>query len=188
MILTDHIKLRFVQRVLGIQDEFEATHYLNNNQYEVVYKIMELIAGSSLLCENFSPNGTGEAFNYYINGTTIFVINRPQSNLPVAITLYDVEMDKDSFTNLKSMELNVKQLKQNNYQINILNSSKSKKDIRSRQLETTIDRCKSYLDSLEQELEKSVEDSKEDLLQIKDLKKQNREIMENLLYGYKKIN
>lgn len=200
MILTDHFKLRIVQRIIGIKNENKAKAYINENEDEVIAKSIKLIVGSRILHNSFHPairRYNEPTFDYYINGTVIIVLNRPQEAIPTAITLYKAELEKDPIDNAYAVDFIVKIIRKNTSGIRGLNSKKEKNDKHSRHLEFMVQKMKddlpssalaAYIQSLEAELESSTEISKKLFNQIRELKEQNRILMNDLLYGYKKSN
>ncbi|MCK2000462.1 hypothetical protein MZM54_03525 [[Brevibacterium] frigoritolerans] len=198
MILTDHFKLRIVQRIIGIKNENKAKAYINENEDEVIAKSIKLIVGSRILHKDFHPairRYNEPTFDYYINGTVIIVLNRPQEAIPTAITLYKAELEKDPIDNAYAVDSIVKIIRRNASEIRGLNSKKEKNEKHSRHLEFTVQKLKddlpssglaTYIQSLEAEFASSIEISKKLWNQIRELKEQNRILMNNLLYGYKK--
>ncbi|MFJ7930247.1 hypothetical protein [Peribacillus sp. NPDC096448] len=55
MILTDHFKLRIVQRIIGIKNKKKQRHNISKNEAEVIAKSIELIIGSRILHDRFHP-------------------------------------------------------------------------------------------------------------------------------------
>lgn len=56
MKIDNHVMYRFVQRVIGVSDDSKIQKYINDNYYEVVYRILEFINESILLIENYAPS------------------------------------------------------------------------------------------------------------------------------------
>lgn len=51
--LTHHVKIRYIQRVIGIADELEAELYLKENEAQVCFEIWTMHSKSRMIYENY---------------------------------------------------------------------------------------------------------------------------------------
>lgn len=184
MIFTDHAILRYVQRVLGYKDKAIALAYIKDNKYEVTYTLLNLVNNAKVLYESFSYEGGGETCKYLIAGETLLVVSR---NNNVLITMYDIKVSENRDMNRELVESYVREIKRNNDTVQKKNSKKTKFDLQSRNLEYAIKRKEEELAELHGELAKSIEDSRWYTTTGKELRHENRELMGELMYGYKQF-
>lgn len=185
MIFSDHALLRFVQRVIGIKDESDALVFLENNKYEVYYKFLQIMNDSELLMKNFTidENGGG-TFDYLLNGDTLIVV---ASGRNVVVTLYDVKVDADESINSEILAKYAKRIKRNSDEVIKIKSKKKDNDIYSRGIESTIARKEIELEELKSELGQAIEVGRFYATKGKDLRYENKALMERIMFGFKEI-
>jgi hypothetical protein len=184
LIFTDHILLRFVQRVIGIPEKQQALKFIEQNKYEVYYKLLKLINESELLHENFSPTGSGKTYNYRLIGDTLIVIS---SNGHVAVTLYDIAIDLNEKENSETIRDYTKKIKQNYGESQRRDAKRDKINKESQKLEFLVDYTEKELDKLKEQLEEQIMIGRENYQEAKRLKHENRELMTKIMYGFKDL-
>lgn len=177
MKLSEHAKLRYVQRVIGIEDINEAKQYLNNNEYFISYKLLEFYNSSKPLYKNYAPTRK-ETLDYFIKDDYLIVVNKKTE----IVTLYNMTLETEDDINQKLIKSYVKTIKNNNYRINQIEIVKRKQDQESKHLEYLIDRLKNEIDIYKYELEFEI--SKEKCIKYaaeqKELRMENRKLMTEL--------
>lgn len=192
MKITQHIKERYVERVLKIEEGIE--DYIIRNNSEVLEGILHLINGAKMLYENYSLQGSCDTNNILVHGN--FIIIMSQGNRQ-AITLWDIFDEVENiyeFQELKDMINSIPRMENRRKR---LNEQKNKQDFHSRKLENTFEwiiKNKStiksiwveyHINSLETEIEDSIEKSKKILSEMKKIKREIREMMDKIMYGFK---
>lgn len=184
MVFSEHALLRFVQRVIGIKDESDALLFLENNKYEVYYKFLQMMNDSELLMKNFTTDENGGGtYNYLLNGDTLIVTTRTN----VVVTLYDVKVDSDESLNSEILSRYARRIKRNSDEVLKIKSKKNDNDIHSRELESAIARKEKELNELKSELEQAIEVGRSYATKGKDLRYENKALMEKIMYGFKKL-
>lgn len=186
MIFSDHVLLRFIQRVIGIKEETEALSYLENNKYEVYYKLLRLINKSEILYKNFSPSSSkvGETYTYLLYKDILTVVS---VNKNVVVTLYDITVDIDESRNIEKIRKYAKKIKQNEGEYLKKNAAKVSRDHETRKLEILIEEKEKELKNLKEKLTDEIEANREIYTEAKRLKNENRKLMENIMFGFKKF-
>lgn len=184
MKFSDHALLRFVQRVLKIEDENEAWQYIQENKYEIYYRLLKLINESEVLIKNFVITGDGQSYNYLIHNDILIVIT---SDKNVVVTLYDVKIDLNTQINSKLIQNYMKTIRRNNIKVSEKDVERKENDRTSRGLEALIKNKELELEQLKTELEINIEVSKNTAAETKKIRHQNRAIMEKIMFGYKKF-
>lgn len=179
-----HVLLRYAQRVLKIENEEKAVKYVKSNLEEVCFGMMNFTNESELLIKNFSLGGGGETYSYYLNKDILIVVT---VNSGLVVTLYDIKIDLDEETNLKIINEYKSTIRRNVDSVIKLESKKSNNDINSRRLESIIEYQENELKRLKLELESSICKSREIISESKILKSNNKDLMSDIMYGYKKL-
>ncbi|MFJ7976548.1 hypothetical protein JNUCC23_09040 [Peribacillus sp. JNUCC 23] len=104
MKIDHHVMYRLVQKVIGVSDDCKIQKYINDNYYEVVYRILEFINESILLIENYAPSRR-DTLDYYINGETLLIMKPKKAEL---VTLYDITLDAEDRENSHKIRQYVK--------------------------------------------------------------------------------
>lgn len=194
MLFSDHALLRFVQRIIGIEDEAKALTYLAENKFNIYYHFLMLINESEILMSSFSPQGGGPTYKYMINGDTLVVISTSNNTV---ITLYDIKVDSNNSINSIKIERYTKIIRRNNAFAKKHEAQRKENDLKSRKLEYLIDYLNTHLaaefplgqhiEQLKSELEQSIQYSVDLAANSKKLKHQNRELMIKVMYGFKRF-
>jgi hypothetical protein len=184
MVFSEHSLLRFVQRVIGIADKSDALKFIRENKYEVYYKLLKFINESELLHDKFSPEKDGVLYNYHINGDILIVIAYPQD---IVVTLYDIKVDLNSNANSIKIRQLFNKIKSNKGQIIKNESKRSKNDNVSKKLEGAVEYRGVNEDELLQKLKESIGRSKEFAGEAKELRTESRDMMIDIMYGFKKL-
>ncbi|MGO4699450.1 hypothetical protein AB4Z50_35005 [Paenibacillus sp. 2TAB26] len=175
MIQSDHIQLRYVQRVLGIANENEAQAYLNKNKYKIYYDLDMLFNKSELIHDRFSPDKDGIQYNYYLGNYNILFVISFKTN--VGVTLYKIKNDEVNtlFSNIR----------RNNDAFIKLDSKKTKHDDYTRKLEFMIDELRNQLTDLEKNFKLEIEVGRDYASDLKEIRGLVREDFKKILYGFK---
>ncbi|MGD6876896.1 hypothetical protein [Bacillus infantis] len=181
MEINFHVKLRFVQRIIGIEDVNAAKKFIEQNEYEVVYKILEFINEAQLLHENYAP-ARKDTLDYYINGETLLVLQPKKKGL---VTLFDVTLDADDKTNSDKIRQYIKAIKQNNNAITKINVKQKKQDIISHHLEYMLkylgeNVSEEVKTKIYEDRQKSIDICKEYAANAKEYRMENRELMSEM--------
>lgn len=183
MEFSHHALVRFVQRVVGIVNEEAAEKYLKNNKYEVNYKLLRFVNESKMLYDRLTYRDSSEVFKYLINGDILVVI---ASNSNKVVTLYDIKIDLDDVNNHEKLMEFTKVIRRNADKLVRKDSEKKKSELESRKLEAIIARKEQELEDLRAELADSVLVSRGIVSEIRDLKRENKDLMEQIMFGFKK--
>lgn len=181
MLIDGHVKFRFVQRIMGIENESEANKFIANNEFEVHYRIVEFVNNAELLIENYAPSRK-DTLDYYINNETLIIMKPNKKEL---VTLFDITLDSDSKQNTEKIRKYVKTIKRNNSEIKAINIKQVKQDVISKHLEYMInylaDDIDNYrMENIESDLQRSINICKEYAAQAKVLRMENRELMSEM--------
>ncbi|MCM3109974.1 hypothetical protein [Lederbergia lenta] len=184
IVFSGHVLLRFVQRVIGIRNKNDAIIFLEENKFEVHYKLLKFINESETLYENFSPEGSGETYKYFLNKDVLIVIS---TNSNVVVTLYDITVDLNENQNLEKIREYARRIKRNKNEFLKKNAKKNLNDKDSRNLEFLIEYKEKEINVLKDELKNMIDVSKDIALQTKQLRHENRGLMQEILFGFKKF-
>lgn len=174
--ISEHAMERYVQRVLGIKEKTKT--FLQDNQFEVAYRIQELLHSAEVLFKNFAPSKK-ETLDYYINEELLLVINTNKNELT---TLFYVTLEADDSTNTKMVKEYVKQIKKNNSLSKHLEIKIRKQGKESDHLEYMIERLEGRIDLKEfvEDFAYSINTCKNYALDSKKLKDENRNMMKQI--------
>lgn len=184
MIFSNHALLRFVQRVVEIEDESEALKYIEVYKYEVYYELLKLINESDVLFHRFSIDGEGKSYKYLIKGDILIIIS-PAKN--VVVSLYDIKVDSNEEANSEKVREYTKRIKRNKDAILKKESKKNENDMESRKLEYIIEHKERELEQLKSELNCSIDISKHIAAETKNLRHESRALMRKIMFGFKKL-
>lgn len=181
MIIDGHVKFRFVQRIMGIKDEWEVNRFIANNEYEVIYKILEFVNHAELLIENYAP-ARRDTLDYYINNETLIVMKSDKREL---VTLFDITLDTNNKENTEKIKQYVKTIKKNNGQIKAFKERQKKPNQIAKHYEFMIDYLGGGIDELlikriQLDAQESINICKELATQEKELRLENRELMSEM--------
>lgn len=182
MIFTEHVLLRYVQRIVGISDKYEAKNYVNNKRYKVTYKLLQLINESYILYEKFYSEQDKKQYTYYMNGNYLIVMDSVKKTV---VTLYDVNMRESEEDEVDKVLQYAKSIKRNRNTLKTNEKNKGVVDNDSRKIEYAIELKKEELKELESRLEKSIRKSQGIVEKNKEIKKENKSLMGKIMYGFK---
>lgn len=185
MEFSNHAMVRYVQRVLGIKNKEDAQEYVNRNKYMVIFKLLKFVNESKLLYDKMTYKGSSEVTEYRLNGDILIVI---ATNTNTVITIYDIQMDLDIRENRERLREFAKKIGKNRYDLIKIDSVKKKNDIETGKIKTTIDYLERNLEDLKKELEGSIQISKGYVSEMVKLKDENKKLMNDIMYGFKKLN
>ncbi|MEW5569682.1 hypothetical protein [Rossellomorea marisflavi] len=186
MIVGEHVKFRYVQRVLGLSDKKDIDKFLAENEYYAIYKVMEFFNESKILYKNYAPTRK-ETLDYYTNGNFLIVVN---SHLQEIVTLFDMKLDSEEGINIKLVKDHIKTIVNNNNQISRIEQDKKNQDELSKHLEYMIMRLKDSHDvtTYQQEFAHSINICKELAAEQKKLRLESRDLMSALFKKNKEVN
>jgi hypothetical protein len=185
MLIDGHVKFRFVQRIMGTNNEREANKFIANNEYEVIHRIVEFVNESELLIENYAP-ARRDTLDYYVNNETLIIIKPNKNpNKMELVTLFDITLDSDSKQNTEKIKQYVKTIKRNNNEIKTINIKQGKQDVISKHMEYMInylacDVDTHIMENIEADKQRSINICKEYAAQAKALRMANRELMSEM--------
>lgn len=122
--LTDHVQLRYVQRFLGITDEWAAREYVKLNADEIRLALWDLCAeGKIIMKDKVKNKQKGIVNDYLISNDCILVVD---SSTQALITLYTI----GEFGNkrIKNPHGVIRQIIHTQYNIEQIKKNKQKKD------------------------------------------------------------
>lgn len=97
MDITNHCKMRYIERIKGIRNTIENKEYLNSNNEQIEKEINKMFTYADFVIEaQIGGDKTNKRF--YIRDNIIFVVN---SDDKVIITLYKVDFGFPEATNRK---------------------------------------------------------------------------------------
>jgi hypothetical protein len=179
MIIDGHVKYRFVQRILGINDNREINRFISDNEFEVNYRIVEFVNNAELLIENYAPSRK-DTLDYYINGETLIIM---KPNKKEIVTLFDITLDAED--NSKKIEEYVKTIRSNNSKVKYIKIQLKKQNLITDHLEYMLKYLGNdvegfVIDKIKQDREVSIGICKELAAQEKTLRMENRELMSQM--------
>ncbi|MGG4434487.1 hypothetical protein AAXE64_07995 [Priestia megaterium] len=184
MIIRDHAKERYVERVMKITNKKEAKEYIQNNEFEVSFRIMEMLNNSELLHGNYAVSKGKDTYSYYVLNDLLIVVH---ANGKEIITIYDLILDLKEESNLKMIKQHIKAIKHNIQAIKSKEIEKSKQDKETDNIEYMIKKTKEQLQNLEQLKEQSIIKCKAQVDEIKEVRYENRELMTKLMFGFREF-
>lgn len=178
MEIRDHAKERYVQRVMGISNIKESKRIAKENNFEVSYRILELINGATVVFEGYAPTRK-ETFDYYINKEILIVLKPFKKEV---VTLFNVTLDHENHVNNKKIKEYVKQISKNNHMVRQLGLKQAKQDTITHHLEYMINRLRGEIDvnKFEIERDESIQICKDIAAQTKVFRLENREMMSEM--------
>lgn len=181
MILDGHVKFRFVQRIMGIEDEREVNKFIANNEYEVTHRIKDFLEESELLMENYAP-GKKDTLNFYINGEVLIIFEPNKKELR---TMYFITLDSDPKKNSQKIKQYFKSIRKNNNKIKELKIKQDKQNKISKHLEFMIEYLgeeinDTLMNKIEKEKDESIAICKELAAQEKVLRHENRDLISEM--------
>jgi hypothetical protein len=185
MIIDGHVKFRFVQRIMGINNEGEVNKFIANNEYEVIHRIVEFVNEAELLIENYAP-ARRDTLDYYVNNETLIIIKPNKNpNKMELVTLFDITLDTNSRKNSDKIKQYVKTIKRNNNERKFIQSKFKKQNTTSDHLKYMINYLDGKIDEslmkdIKVDYEKSISICKELAAQEKVLRLENRELMSEM--------
>lgn len=181
MILTEHAKMRYAQRVLGIESEEDALQYSRDNEVEVSYGLWSMYSKATMLFENYTYDVERDATGNVLIYKDIIIItsNHPQFKF---ITLW--KSDTADTGRLETQGF-IKELNINKHETQSIKKRFTKLDRDIKYIDHSLEELNKQYEFLEL---KRIEINKEFELshqKRKDIKAQNRRIVRHLTHGFK---
>jgi hypothetical protein len=184
MLIRTHAKERYVERILKITNKKEVKEYIKNNEFEISFRIMEMLNDSELLHSSYAVSRGKNTYSYYVLNNLLIVVH---ANGKEIITIYDLILDAKEESNLRLIKQHIKEIKKNIQRINLKESEKSHQDKETDNIEYMIKKTREQLQNLESLREQSIERCKNRVHEIKQIRYENRELMENLMFGFRQF-
>lgn len=183
MHITEHAKLRYVQRILDIPVEKEAKRFMKEHEEEITKKIRLFYMESKLFFKNLPlKKDGGDSRNIYLHKDVILLLSHDDQSI---ITLYRVITSEDEEQNIWNIHAYLKTVQARNEEIEKIRKQKKEQEDHSRNLEFMRERLKKQLAELETEIEESIGHSKELYVDAKKLKLENYDTVRKILYGFR---
>lgn len=174
--LTYHSKMRCIQRVFGIE-KHKSTVFLFENEDKVSFELWRMLSESKLIYENFSYDNS-TVNNYYLYEDYILITDHPSK---ILITLYKLKFNVEDIADTYLLNKHINSIYYNKNQIKHLRSRKSSQDLCSKSIELSIESLKAQINSLEIDLDESVEKARSFKRGEGSLKLENENIMRNII-------
>lgn len=185
MKLTEHAKIRYVQRVLKIENEDEAKQYIKENESEVFSLMYKMYTNSTLIYKNYPPTlEAGSSQNIYLNDNIIIITTSLDEKI---ITLYHITLDLDKDENEMKIIKMIKEISSGEYELNSIKKANKSHGEYLKNLNFTINYLENQLLSLNEEYEKGLAKGLEMGQQLTKRKNERWKLMNELLYGFKKF-
>lgn len=136
-----------------------------------------------MLFDGFSIEGAGHTYKYLVNNDLLIVI----SSNNVVVTLYDVKVDSNEKVNEKKIRECTGRIRRNNAERLKKEAKKDSNNKNSRRIESIIEHMEIELAKLRTELEESIDVSRKHAEEAKKLRHENRDLMQSIMYGFKKF-
>jgi predicted CopG family antitoxin len=179
--LTYHIQQRYVQRIMNIQNEEEARYYLAVNNADVIKKVYELFRASRFIGRAPYEKTNNTICDFYITDEHVLLI--VEHHTQTAVTLYPVKIKEKTIENSDEINRYLKQIAISDNRYGELNRIKESTDLLSRNIEYAIERKKAELETLEDELNKSIELSKSIKWEMTEAKRKSKDCLNRLRWG-----